>query len=684
MLVRESVSSWVLLLTMHHLIADAWTLAVFAREWSSLYRAITGGANSDLPQPLQYRSFSEWHRHWLEGGVMRSQLDWWKLQLRGPLPLLHLPGTNKQARSEPAGASHCHRLPVELVDRLRLLSQNENSTMFMTLLAGFKTLLSIYSGQSDVIVGTDVANRNRVEAESALGFFVNTLALRTDLSGNPPFREALSRVRLTTLGAYAHQDVPFHELVRELNPPREAGGNPVFQILFVLQNAPVPEVDLPGVAASPIDFGHHSAAFDLSVLAHEEPGGAIDAIFRYRPARFDAETIAKLGRDYERFLAHAAEHPETPIREFPAIATRKEEAKAVMPGFNGKSRKPSALDALRSLAPQPRSFSVHDLVRTRRFENDRALPLIVEPSVPEIDPLAWVAANSDWVEQRLLEHGGLLFRNFRIESLNQFEEFARAACGTLIEYGERSSPRTSLQGRVYSSTDHPSDQHILLHCEQSYTLEWPMRIWFCCLQPASRGGRTPIASTREITKSLDPLVLGEFDRRGVLYVRNYGGGLGLSWQDAFQTTSPEGVEAYCHRAAIEFEWLGAGRLRTRQRRPALREHPTTGERLWFNHALFFHVSSLEAATRESILAGVAEEDLPNNSYYGDGRRIEPDTLEQIRNAYGKALFSFAWERGDVLMLDNMLAAHGREPFEGARKVAVAMANPMRAAAVAVA
>ena len=202
-----------------------------------------------------------------------------------------------------------------------------------------------------------------------------------------------------------------------------------------------------------------------------------------------------------------------------------------------------------------------------------------------------------------------------------------------------------------------------------------MKIWFHCIQPAHKGGRTPIADSRKIFKRLDPDIIKKFAQREVMYVRNYGEGLGLTWQEVFQTRDRPLVEAHCRNASIQFEWLGDSGLRTRQVRPAIRRHRRTGEMLWFNHAAFFHVTSLDANARDSLLAVINEEDLPYNTFYGDGSAIEPEVLDRIRAAYRDETVGFDWQTGDVLMLDNMLTSHGREPFEGPRKIAVAMAEP---------
>jgi alpha-ketoglutarate-dependent taurine dioxygenase len=277
----------------------------------------------------------------------------------------------------------------------------------------------------------------------------------------------------------------------------------------------------------------------------------------------------------------------------------------------------------------------------------------------------------------LARHGALLLRDFNLKTIDDFEIVARAISPRLIEYGERSSPRTRISSGIYTSTDHPPDQPIVLHNEQSYTLNWPMKIWFYCAQPAETGGRTPLADSRKILKRLPPDIVDRFEQKQIMYVRNYNPGIGLSWREAFQTGNRAEVEQYCAQEGIDVEWRDNDRLRTRQVRPAVRSHPETGERIWFNHAMFFNLSSLAPAARETMLAVVDESEVPFNTFYGDGSPIEPTVMDQIRNAYDSETVKFDWQRHDLLLVDNMLVAHGREPFTGDRKVLVAMAEPYK-------
>jgi len=267
----------------------------------------------------------------------------------------------------------------------------------------------------------------------------------------------------------------------------------------------------------------------------------------------------------------------------------------------------------------------------------------------------------------------VLFRNFNVS----VDEFARVFAPELMDYREPSTPRSQVKDKVYTSTEFPPDRTIPLHNEMSYSDAWPMKVWFCCELPAKEGGETPIADSRQVFELLPPEVRQRFAEKRVMYVRNFGDGFGLSWQTVFGTTSKEEVEARCYRAGIEFQWKDNDRLRTWQVRQAVARHPQTGEDVWFNQAHVHNILSLESALRESVLSVADDHEYPLdiNTAYGDGTPLEAETIQRIHDAYEQATVAFAWQTGDILMVDNMLVAHGRAPFSGPRKIVVAMAQP---------
>ena len=320
------------------------------------------------------------------------------------------------------------------------------------------------------------------------------------------------------------------------------------------------------------------------------------------------------------------------------------------------------------------SVSQESLVNAKPLFPGCRLPLIITPGGQGINLIAWALNNKDYVQKRLSEHGGILFRNFGVKTTDEFERFIATVSGEALEYSERSSPRSRVtSSNIYTSTDYPASQSIFVHNENSYKRNFNLKIFFFCETPSIEGGETPIADCRNVYQRISTQVLNRFIEKQWMYVRNYGDGFGLDWQTAFQTIDKKEVEEHGRRNGIEVRWTGDGRLRTYAVLPAVIKHPRTGETVWFNHATFFHISTLEPSLREGLLAGFEKEvDLPTNTYYGDGSPIEPETLEELRAAYRQETTSFPWQQGDILMLDNILAAHGRAPYQGERRILVGM------------
>jgi alpha-ketoglutarate-dependent taurine dioxygenase len=333
------------------------------------------------------------------------------------------------------------------------------------------------------------------------------------------------------------------------------------------------------------------------------------------------------------------------------------------------------LPKLGAVRRRPITVAGDGLVRRFTLRDDGPLPLVIEAATDGVDLGTWAAPRSTPLSRELTEHGGILFRGFSVGGIAGFEALVRATSdGEMLEYSYASTPRKVVERRVYTSTEYPADQAIPLHNEMSYARRWPLKLWLYCVVPAARGGETPIADSRRVLSRIDPGIRETFERNQVQYVRNYGRGLDLPWQTVFRTEQRSDVDDYCRSAGIEVAWLGEDRLRTRQTCQATARHPVTGEVVWFNQAHLFHVSSLSSETRSLLLSEYGPDGVPRNSFYGDGSPIDESSLRAIREAYEGESVVFSWREGDVLMLDNMLTAHGRAPFEGERRIVVAMAE----------
>ena len=338
--------------------------------------------------------------------------------------------------------------------------------------------------------------------------------------------------------------------------------------------------------------------------------------------------------------------------------------------LQAKEREESGWTKFKRVKPKPVSLPQRSLIRTDYLRAEETLPLVVQPAA-DINLAVWSRNNPEFIETQLLKHGALLFRGFEVSAVTEFEEFALSISPKLFnENGEH--PRKAISGNVYTPTFYPADKRILWHNENTFNHSWPMKIWFCCLVPAQQGGETPIVDSRRVYQLLDPLLREQFEKKGVMYVRNYGEGLGLSWETVFRTSDRAVVEEHCRKASIDFKWKAGEGLRTSCVRPGVTKHPKTGESSWFNQAQHWHISCLEPELRESLLEIFSEQDLPRNCYYGDGARIEDSVMQEILEVYRQLEVSFPWQAADILMLDNMLTAHGRNPFVGERRILVAM------------
>ncbi len=647
----------ILLLNAHHIVSDGWSAAILLRELGVLYDAYTHQQPAALPDlKIQYADYAVWQRNWLDEERLATHASFWKRHLTGAPLVLELPLDKPRPSVQTfTGADFTLKLSDDLTSSLKTLGQRAGVTPFMTLMAAFQLFLARYCGREDIVVGTDLANRNRVELEPLIGFFVNLLPVRIDLSGNPTFNELLARARSTMLDVYAHQEFPFEKLVEELRPERDLRRNPVVQVLFVMQNSVQHELQLGGLEVEPFKFRDASSRFDLALFVSEAER-EFTALWRYNPDLFEATTIAKMADQFQSLLKNLVADPQKQIKT-----------------MEQSERKESQIKRLRATRRKGVDLSEVASVKTGFLEVGQTLPLLIEPARADVDLPEWARNNRQVLEQHLLRHGAILFRGFAVPTVSEFERTAEAICVELFgEYGDL--PREELGGRVYGSTPYPADETILFHNESSHMHRWPMLIWFYCVKAALQGGESPIVDCRQMYQAMDSVVRERFERSGLMYVRNFTDGLDVSWQEFFHTADKSKVEQYCRAAGIDFEWKAGGGLRTRQICPAVVRHPQTNELVFFNQLQLHHISCLAPAVRESLLSMMKEEDLPRNVYYGDGAPIEDSVVDYLRELSQKLSVSFPWQEQDILMLNNMLVAHSRNPFVGERKIVVAMGD----------
>jgi amino acid adenylation domain-containing protein len=665
-LIESSPTEHLFVLILHHIVGDGWSTGVLVQELCVLYEALAAGRAPGLPAiPSGYHEVVS-RRHQLAPERREALVSYWRRTLRdAPEETIFPPDRARPVRPSWRGALTEVALPPELSSRVNELSRRHRATQFMTLLAAFAATIADATGRHDLVIGTDLAGRRSVESERLVGFFVNQVPLRLDLSGDPTFAELIARVRGAALGAYRHQDLPFGRLVEALGLERRLARPPLFQTKLIFQNFPAGELRGGGLDLTPVPVDSGTAQLDF-VLALRPAENGLTGWIDYAHDLYDRDTVHTVFARFRALLEAALSGPERRLSELggPLARTASDEKERPMSpkSFSRFAKRPPKTLEL----PTP-----EQLVQTSPLCEDGALPLVLRPKIDDVDLAEWSAANRSFVEEELRRHGALLFRGFGIDTPETFERFAGAVADELFnENGEH--PRDSVSGNVYTPVFYPPDRQLLWHNENSFNRSWPLKILFCCVHPAETGGETPLVDSRAVYRRIRPEVRDRFAERGVMYVRNYGEGIGLDWKTVFGTEDRSVVEEHCRRGRLGFEWKEGDRLRTTAVRPAVIDHPATAEPCWFTQAQHWHVSCLDPETRASITAVFEEHDYPRNCYYGDGAPIADEDMQHVLDVYRELEVAFPWHRGDVVLVDNVLTAHGRNPFSGQRKILVAL------------
>lgn len=627
-LVRASPGRSELLICAHHIVMDDRSLDVFAQDLARAYDALAEGRVPPGALPP------------VTGPVTGRQAS---ASVRGKAK----PGASLQSGRTAQSTSV---IPITAITQLQDLARECEASPFMVLLAAMHVTMSEETGDGAVATLTAADGRGSEDADDHIGCFVAMAPVVTRPGPEQSFRQAVAAAKAATVEALEGRTT-------------FAGGEGRWRnVAFTMQSWGTREAGYAGGTMTAIEIRPNRAHLPLTVWAKLE-AGELSLLWSFREDSFSRDEVERVRRRYDDILTRAVAAPSSTIGEL--LAFRK--------------AKPAG-------APRagPRSFPGSHTIRPLQSATlaawqdsaERPLPAIVEAQAKGLSAATWARGEGNAIADRLRRFGGVLLRGFHVEQASDFRAFAQAISPNLIHYSERSSPRTEIAESVYSSTDHPAHQSIPLHTEQSYTNNWPMRILFWCQVAPQDRGRTPIADTARVLQRLSGETVRAFEERGILYVRNYLPGIGVSWQEAFQTPERDKVEEICRATDIRYEWVGPDHLRTMQRRPAIRRHPDTDERLWFNHGYFFNVGSLAQDIQDSVRANIDERDWPTHTFFGDGGGIPDEIVEEIGNAYKAEAVRFEWQKGDILLLDNMRVAHGREPFTGDRIVRTIMIDPI--------
>lgn len=310
------------------------------------------------------------------------------------------------------------------------------------------------------------------------------------------------------------------------------------------------------------------------------------------------------------------------------------------------------------------------------FINDNNFPVVLSPSSENFDLVAWAEESRPHIRQLLNKHGAILFRGFNLPNITEFENFSsQATDGDWVDYKEASSPRSQIKGKVFTSTEYDKRHVIFQHNENSHVSSWPLYLFFYCKTPPESGGETPITDCRKVYEDIPEEIKSKFKEKNILYVRKFGYGMGIPWKQGFPVSNKSEMVEYCLENKMNALWEeDEEKLELRYKRWASLQHPITKEHVWFNHGTFFNNQMLSPEIREILIESYGEKNLPYNTYFGDGSIISKNIIDGLREAYEKNTVQFSYEKNDVLMVDNMLVAHGRKAYDGEREVCVAMSE----------
>jgi alpha-ketoglutarate-dependent taurine dioxygenase len=674
-LIARGADRWTAIWSIHHLVHDAWSLEVILSEVWNEYDAHRRGTTARLLPARPFSDFVAWQKR-DPGHAAGDAASFWRDTLAPARGQRCWDGTDHTHAMDPGAAPYGHvdvHLDADESTQLATALRRASLTLTTAVLGVWTLVLAQRGGTNGALLGLVMLGRpsNLDGSDRMVGVFINTLPCWVPIEERRPIRDWLRDVQMRQQRLAAYEQCALSDI-------RTWCGWPVlFNTIVVIQQVfhPVDGQSIGGLRIGALDTRGQP---NYPLLLRVTPGDRvrIEVVYDRRRIRdvLAADLLVQVQQTLGALATQVSNDDIATVTASVAAAGDSRSGNAVSVRRDSMSQTVrTGGPRLMGVSPKPRAVRAEDMVSQDTQTSGGTRVRVLEARQQGTDPREWGLTAREMLTAILRDTGVVLLRGFRPLADEEFHAFVADVLGPPLEYRERSSPRTRVTGHVYTSTEYPAHQPIFLHNENSYANVWPTKIAFYGAVAADTGGATPIADVRAVYRQIPADVRDRFAGTGVLYVRHFTQNVGLSWQDVFQTADRADVEAYCAAHGYTCEWLADG-LRTSRRGQAVARHPVTGDIVWFNHAAFFHLSTLESDVRAGLLAQFGESRLPNQTYYGDGRPIEPHVLDLIRDAYRDHQISWPWRAGDLLLLDNMLVAHGREPFTGTRRVLVGMAD----------
>lgn len=672
-LLRIAGDHHIWIIVMHHICSDGWSMTLLEKEIARCYRAFSQDLQPYLPSlPIQYVDYAWWQRQHFQGEALEQCLAYWQKLLGHQTLTPQWPTDHARPKIQTYNGN---MLPVKYSNTRRQallqLAHEEQASLFMVFLSAFSFLQSFYSQQSHVRVGTDLANRGHRETEALFGFFVNQLVFCIDLDHASSLRDLLKNCRDVAVSAYAQSALPFDQMVNHLNLERDLSYSPVFQTKVFLehrQNDPSQAQAFPGLEMShAMPENNGAARLDLTLGLWDLAETGIEGWLSYNTDLFEKATCEELVVLLDLVLEQMAKNPNQTCQQLEQtlVAHRQKQAEETQLAQAKKKMKKFKRGQRKKVVIQPKSMATFEPL------NHLPQPALLRTELSDFNLISWAQENRETWQKALLESGSLLFRGHGIDNPVSMEQVSTIFIDRLFTNNAEHQP---IGHGIQIPVDYAADQYLLWHSENSFNHEWPQKIMFACGTPASEGGQTPLVDNRAVYKRIDPSIRKLFEDKGVMYVRNCNPHLGLDWRTVLKVNQKDQVSARCEELKQIAEWRSEDVLRTIAIRPAVIHHPQTGEPCWFNQAQHWHVSCLDPVTRHSVTQVYDEEDYPRHCYFGDGSPIDDGIMAHILDIYRDLEVSFPWQRGDLLVVDNVLTAHARKPFRGERQIFVAMGD----------